>query len=238
MRKLILIIEDEQDLVDTLSYSLQQSGFETRAALSGAEAFEQLQRKPLPNLVLLDLMLPDTSGMDICRQMKADPKMRQIPVLMLTAKSDETDRIGGFEAGADDYVVKPFSVRELQLRIEAILRRGTESVDRGRRIECGILTVDLDTHEVLVDGQPVILSSLEFRLLAFFLKNQGHVLSRDQLLEKVWGIASNVQTRTVDVHIMRLREKLGEAGEYVATVRGFGYRFLNEPNGVASCSWG
>jgi two-component system phosphate regulon response regulator PhoB len=232
MSDLILIVEDEPDLVDTVAYALEQTGFKTRAALSGSEAIEQLRQRPLPDLVLLDLMLPDASGIDICKRMRGDPETRDIPVLMLTAKTEEADRIAGLEVGADDYVVKPFSVRELMLRVRAILRRRAGGSATSRVVELGRLRVDLDTQQVSVAGEAIVLSSLEFRLLAHFLKNQGEVLSRDRLLQQVWGISAPIQTRTVDVYVMRLREKLEAAGGYLRTVRGAGYVFSPEQDEV------
>jgi len=233
MSDLILIVDDEQDLVDTLSYNLQRSGFETRCTLSGCEAVQLSQQEPLPDLVLLDFMLPDILGTDICRMIRQNPSTQSMPIIMLTARGEEVDRISGLESGADDYVVKPFSTRELILRIEVILRRRSQPQQMKHIIKFGVLSVDFDSHEVFVDQRPLDLSALEFRLLTYLLESKGWVQSRDDLLSKVWGIHTGLQTRTVDVHVKRLRDKLGDASNYIRTVRGFGYRFIQNLDEVA-----
>ncbi len=244
MSDLILIVEDEQDLVGTLEYNLEREGFETRSTQFGEEALEIVADEPRPDLVVLDLMLPDISGTEVCRRIRDDEQAREIPVLMLTARDEEIDRVVGFEAGADDYVVKPFSMRELVLRIRAILRRGrpggeaddeqTEARDDGDEetdeLVFGELHVDVPGHRVWVDGEEVSLTALEFDLLTTFLRRKGRAQTRDVLLADVWGINADVRTRTVDTHVKRLREKLGEAGEYIETVRGVGYRFRDKPD--------
>lgn len=228
MAPLILIVEDETDLIDNLEYNFQQQGYQTRSAVDGASALEALRQKPLPDLVLLDLMLPDMAGTQICRRIRNDESTRQIPVLMLTARGEEIDRVVGFEVGADDYVVKPFSVRELMLRVKALLRRSQaaepESVDD--EVLFGRLRVDIPACEVWVDDEALQLTALEFRLLKTLFERRGRAQSRDVLLSDVWDITANVMTRTVDTHIKRLREKLGPAGEYIETIRGIGYRFI------------
>lgn len=234
MSELILIVEDEKDLVQTLDYNLRRSGYRTRSAHTGEDAMRLAEETPRPDLVLLDLMLPDIPGTEVCRQLRSNENTRAIPVLMLTAKGEELARIVGFEAGADDYVVKPFSVRELMLRIQAILRRVHYEPEANGVNRFGILEVDSDAHRVLVKGQSVTLSALEFRLLNTFLESQGRVQTREVLLDKVWDIHAEIQTRTVDVHVKRLRTKLGEAGEYIKTLRGVGYRFLSRPDEEAS----
>jgi two-component system phosphate regulon response regulator PhoB len=234
MADLIQIVDDEQDLVDTLTYNLQRSGYQTCAALTGAEALRQLEAGPTPDLILLDLMLPDIGGMEICANIRKNPRLRDLPILMLTARGGESDRIDGLEAGADDYIVKPFSIRELLLRIQVVLRRGPPGHTESRRIKFGCLMVDPQAYKVTVNDKPVNLSALEFRLLINFLENRGRAQSRSALLEKVWDIHADVQTRTVDVHVKRLRDKLMEAGEYIHTVRGFGYRFVKKPEEAVS----
>ena len=230
MSGLILIVEDERDLVSTLEYNLEKEGFRTRSALTGRAALEEAGREPLPDLILLDLMLPDASGTEICRQLRNDARTRRIPVIMLTARGEEIDRVVGFEVGADDYVVKPFSVRELVLRIRAIMRRGvTEEVD-GAEMSFGRLRLEPDGHRVWVDDSEVTLTALEFRLLNTFLSRKGRVQTRETLLSDVWGIDADVTTRTVDTHVKRLRHKLGPAGGYVETLRGVGYRLKARPD--------
>jgi two-component system phosphate regulon response regulator PhoB len=233
MSALILIVDDEQDLVATLEYNLQRSGYQTRSAFNGEQALVAAEQSPRPDLILLDLMLPDLPGTEVCRRLRSADKTREIPVLMLTAKGDEIDRVVGFEVGADDYVSKPFSVRELLLRVAAILRRAhTETAADGTE-SFGRLRIDRDGHRVWVDDSEIALTALEFRLLSTFLTRKGRVQSRDALLSDVWGIESEVTTRTVDTHVKRLREKLGAAGAYIETLRGVGYRFRDRPGDEA-----
>lgn len=229
MSQLILIVDDEKDLVSTLQYNLEREGYETRVALTGQDALAAARQEPLPELVLLDLMLPDLLGTEVCRQLRADDATCDIPVLMLTAKGEEIDRVVGFEVGADDYVVKPFSVRELMLRIRAILRRSESITSETDVIEFGRIKLDRAGHRVWVDGNEVTLTALEFRLLDTFVTRKGRVQSRGTLLSDVWGIDASVTTRTVDTHVKRLREKLGDAGKYIETLRGVGYRFRDRP---------
>lgn len=227
----ILIVEDEPDLVQTLEYNLQREGYLTRAALSGHDALDQARQRPLPSLILLDLMLPDLSGVEVCRQLRAGMETRAIPVLMLTAKGEEIDRVVGFEVGADDYMVKPYSVRELLLRVKAILRRTKVGIEPEKPEELlfGTLRIDVSAHQVWVEEREIHLTALEFKLLVRLLHNRGRVQTRDGLLSGVWGINADVTTRTVDTHVKRLREKLGLAAEYVETIRGVGYRFAERP---------
>jgi len=226
----VLLVEDEPDLVRLMEFNLQQAGFETRAVGRASDALRVAQADP-PDVILLDLMLPDGSGTEVCRQLKASPATRSVPVIMVTARGEEIDRVVGFELGADDYVVKPFSVRELVLRVRAILRR-TEPAGEGpdAMVTFGRLRVDRTAHRVYVDGAEVVLTALEFRLLTTLLERRNRVQSRDTLLSDVWGLQMHVETRTVDTHIKRLREKLVAAGEYIHTVRGVGYRFADHPD--------
>ncbi len=227
---LILVVEDEVDLVHTLEYNLQKEGYRTQSATTGESAIEALRGDELPDLVILDLMLPDLPGTDVCRRLRNDETTREIPVLMLTARGEETDRVVGFEAGADDYVVKPFSVRELMLRVRALLRRrGSTSEPIQEEISFGRLLVNIPACEVAVDGEPVQLTALEFRLLKTLFVRRGRAQSREVLLADVWDITADVMTRTVDTHIKRLREKLGPVGAYIETLRGIGYRFADQP---------
>jgi two-component system phosphate regulon response regulator PhoB len=225
MTETILIVDDEKELVEILDYNLRREGYATRLAYNGTEALRQAALSPVPDLVLLDLMLPDIPGTEVCKQIRATKATANIPVLMLTAKGEEIDRVVGFEVGADDYVVKPFSVRELALRIKAILRRGKQPASDSEKAEFGILEVDKTGHRVFVGGVEVVLTALEFKLLTTFMERQGRVQTRDILLTDVWDIHADVTTRTVDTHIKRLREKLGQAGSYIETIRGVGYRF-------------
>jgi two-component system phosphate regulon response regulator PhoB len=223
----ILIVEDEKDLQDVLAYNLRQAGHEPVVVGFGQEAIERVLREP-PELVLLDLMLPDMSGTDVCRAIKADPSTRNIPVVMVTAKGEEIDRVVGFELGADDYVVKPYSVRELVLRLQAILRRLAAPAETGGTTAFGKLRIDRDGHRVWVEGHEVALTALELRLLVTLYDRRGRVQSRAVLLDEVWHMSTEVNTRTVDTHVKRVREKLGAAGAYLETVRGVGYRFTSD----------
>jgi len=224
----VLVIEDEEDLQQILDYNLRQSGCEVSSAMRGREGLRLAAQQP-HDLVILDLMLPDMAGTEVCKALKADPKTRQVPVLMLTAKGEEIDRVLGFELGAEDYVTKPFSVRELMLRVQAILRRTTAPRGDTQLFEFGTLRVDRAAHRVWVQNAEVELTALEFRLLTTLADRKNRVQTRAVLLDDVWGIKMDVATRTVDTHVKRLREKLGVAGEYVETVRGVGYRFAEAP---------
>ena len=225
----ILIIEDEPDIRKTLEYNISREGYKVLSASSLSEGKEQINSSDF-SLILLDLMLPDGSGLDLCREIKSDKDKSPTPIIILTAKDDEVDKVVGFELGADDYVTKPFSVRELILRIKAILKRGEskkETLEVQRQF--GELTMDIDSHEVFVNSEQIILTALEFRLLRQLVDRRGRVQSRDQLLSDVWGYSSEVSTRTVDTHIKRLREKLGTMGKYIQTIRGVGYKFSRTP---------
>jgi two-component system phosphate regulon response regulator PhoB len=221
----ILIVDDEADLASLVEFNLKQAGLETAVALTGEQAL-QLAAHHKPDLVLLDLMLPDISGRDVCRKLRANPQTRDVPIVMLTARGEEADRVQGFEVGADDYVTKPFSPRELVLRVKAILRRAGSGPTQ-ERVVLGPLELDLGAHRAYVGGGEVELTALEFKLLHHLMSRPGRVQTREQLLSDVWGITSALETRTVDTHVMRLREKLGEARDFVETVRGVGYRMAD-----------
>jgi two-component system phosphate regulon response regulator PhoB len=217
----ILVVEDEQDLADLLAYNLGAEGHQVALVRTGAAAIARL-REETPELVLLDLMLPDISGAEVARLVRAQPATRRVPIIIVTARGEEADRVRGLELGADDYVVKPFSVKELMLRVKAVLRRFEEPP--ATRLQAGQIELDDDRHEVKVKGVPVVLTALEFKLLRTFLERPGRVQTRETLLSDVWGIDAEVTTRTVDTHIKRLREKLGPAGDVVETIRGVGYK--------------
>ena len=224
----VLVIEDERDLQKVLDYNLHAAGHEVLAALRGQQGL-QLAREKRPDIIVLDLMLPDLAGTEICKTLKQQPDTQAIPILMLTAKGEEIDRVLGFTLGADDYVVKPFSVRELLLRIEAILRRGQAAHSAETPIQFGRLRVDRGAHRVWVGGEEVALTAMELKLLTTLHDRGNRVQTRTMLLDDVWGIEADITTRTVDTHVKRLREKLGEAGAYIETVRGVGYRFCERP---------
>ncbi|HEU0037492.1 MAG TPA: response regulator transcription factor [Kofleriaceae bacterium] len=227
---LVLVIEDEIDLANTVEYNLRSEGFQVRLAHDGRRGLALASGDPVPDVILLDLMLPDLSGIEICRRLREQDKTRDIPVIMCTAKGEEIDRVVGFEVGADDYIVKPFSVRELILRIRALLRRVNRVEGEPSLIKFGRLKIDRDAHRAWVDDAEIALTALEFRLLHAFMSRKGRVQTRDALLSDVWGIEADVTTRTVDTHVKRLREKLGDAGEYIETLRGVGYRFKDQPD--------
>ena len=225
--KKILIIEDESDVADLLTLNLRKAGFRTSTAADGASGLQKA-RDDRPDFLILDLMLPKMSGLEVCRILKSDTATSHIPILMLTAKAEEVDRIIGLEFGADDYVTKPFSPREIVLRIRAIFRRGEKPEER---FHAGPISIDPARHEVRVNGKQVRLTSLEFKLLRTLMQRRGRVQDRDKLLSEVWGYESVIDTRTVDTHVRRLREKLGKAGDAIETVRGFGYRLRENYRG-------
>lgn len=221
----ILVVDDEVDILNLLDYNLKKAGFNVLSAKDGPEAIG-LARIKRPDLVILDIMLPDMDGTEVLRRLKSDDTTRRIPVVMLTAKGEEVDRVVGFELGAEDYITKPFSPRELTLRVRAILKRSKEALHiASEKISFKELSVDFSRHRVTVKGAPIELTKTEFGLLKEFLTSKGKVFSRDALLDRVWGIDCFVTPRTVDTHIRRLREKLKGAGRYIETVRGAGYRF-------------
>jgi two-component system phosphate regulon response regulator PhoB len=220
----ILVVDDEPDLVELVRFNLKEAGYQVESARSGRDALEQLRRKP-PDLLVLDLMLPDVPGTEICRQVRADSRLQALPVLMLTAKSEEVDRIVGFELGADDYLTKPFSPRELTLRVRALLRRSSGPEDLQKVLSLGSIQLDVDQYRCRVEGAEVSLTAKEFRLLETLMRRPGRVMTRERLLDEVWGSDITVTARTIDTHLKRLREKLGSAGSLIETVRGIGYRF-------------
>ncbi|MBW2631623.1 MAG: response regulator [Deltaproteobacteria bacterium] len=231
MPEKILVVDDEKDLVDLISYNLEKDGFTVVKAYDGEEALRQVRARK-PHLVILDLMLPGIQGMDVCKLIRNDPENASLPVIMLTAKGEEIDKILGLEVGADDYVTKPFSVRELLARVHAVLRRSTpqKGVAKKEMFAYKDLHIDYDSHLVTVKNKEVDLSPTEFKLLKFLALSPGRVYTRDQLLYHVWGDETFVEPRTVDVHIKRLRAQIEEdmaRPQYVLTVRGFGYKFAD-----------
>ncbi|NJD90266.1 MAG: response regulator transcription factor [Geobacter sp.] len=219
----VVIVEDEKDLAELLAFNLQKEGWQTIVALDGRSGLDTILAE-LPDLVILDLMLPELTGIEVCKQLRRQEKTATIPVIMVTAKGEEIDRVVGFEVGADDYLVKPFSTRELLLRIKAILRRTASPVETEKTIRHGALVIDEERHLVTVHDAEVTLTLTEFKLLAILAMRPGRMQSRERLLQDVWGYSSDADTRTVDTHITRLRSKLGEAGEMIRTVRGYGYK--------------
>jgi len=220
----ILIVEDEADIRDVIAFNVRQAGHQVIACGTGHEAIEKLAENP--SLVILDIMLPDTSGIEVCKFIKHDARSKHVPVIMLTARGEEIDRVVGFEVGADDYVVKPFSMRELLLRVKSVLKRSGATVQtQPVTIEIGDLRIDTSAHRVWVAGSEVELTALEFRLLVTFYERRERVQSRATLLDDVWGVSPELVTRTVDTHVKRLREKLTTCGDCIETVRGVGYRF-------------
>jgi len=230
-RGLVLIVDDERDLRTLLDFNLRQAGWRTAQAETGAEALARA-RSLKPAVIILDLNLPDVSGMDVCRLLRADADTRDLPILMLTARGAEEDRVQGFEAGADDYLPKPFSVRELVLRVDAVSRRRQPSdgaaATPNKRIEAGRISLDVDAHLCSVDGVELPLTLQEFRLLAYLIAGRGRVRTREELLADVWNASPELETRTVDTHVKRLRDKLGAAGDIIETVRGLGYRIRED----------
>jgi two-component system phosphate regulon response regulator PhoB len=222
---LVLIVDDERDLRALLDFNLRQAGWRTAQAESGAEALARA-RSLRPDVIVLDLNLPDVSGMDVCRLLRSDADTRELPILMLTARSAEEDRVQGLELGADDYLSKPFSVRELVLRVDAVARRrpGTKESRQHETLAAGKIELDLDAHICYVDQKELPLTLQEFRLLAYLIQGRGRVRTREELLSDVWNASPELETRTVDTHVKRLRDKLGEAGFIIETVRGVGYR--------------
>jgi two-component system phosphate regulon response regulator PhoB len=233
VKQTVLIVDDEPDLVDVLEFNLQNEGFDTRRAFNGRDGLFLASQAPKPALLILDLMLPDFSGTELCRRLRSNERTRDIPVLMLTARAEEYDRVVGFEVGADDYVTKPFSIRELLLRVRAILRRGetsNEAPAATQNLALGILKIDTSGHRAWVGEDELSLTALEFKLLATLMERAGRVQTRDTLLADVWGMQPGLTTRTVDTHVRRLRVKLGKAEDYVETLRGVGYRLRSDLN--------
>ncbi len=222
----VLVVEDDPDIAELVALHLRRAGFETDIVTSGTDVLPRL-RERLPDLMLLDLMLPGLSGEEICRLIRADQRLAPVPILMLTARAEEEDRVAGLDLGADDYVTKPFSPRELVARVRAVLRR-TKPLDVSKEIRFDSVVIDLDRHEVTADGQEVRLTAKEFMLLQYLIEHHGRVLSRDRLLMDVWGYQYTGGSRTVDVHVRRLREKLPTLVKRIVTVKQFGYKFVGD----------
>jgi len=221
----ILVVDDEPDAVELVEFNLKNAGFEVITAGDGAEAIKKA-RTALPDLVVLDLMIPEVDGLEVCKLLRRDAATSGIPILMLTAKAAEIDRVLGLELGADDYVTKPFSPRELMLRVKGLLRRREATEVKAERMQVGDLVLDVPTHTVTVNDKRIDLTATEFKLLTILAQRRGRVQSRDQLLKDVWEYDNVIDTRTVDTHMRRLREKLGKAAKHLDTVRGVGYRFV------------
>ena len=229
MTERVFIVEDEIDLIAPLEFALRREGYDVEYATSAEEAWPRLEASPSPNILLLDLMLPGQSGLELCRMIRGSDHLKTTPIIMVTAKGEEIDRVLGFEMGVDDYVVKPYSVRELTLRIRAQLRRSPANATLGERRQFGVLSIDSGAHSATVAGNEIKLTALEFRLLEIFLERKGRVQTRNVLLNDVWEMHADVTTRTVDTHVKRLRQKLGPAADYIETIRGVGYRFVGVP---------
>ncbi len=224
MRYKILIVDDEPDVVELVEYNLKNAGFDVIKSADGNEALKKIQNEN-PDLILLDIMLPNIDGFEICKILKRNPDTSAIPIIMLTAKAAEVDKIVGFELGADDYITKPFSPRELVLRVKTLLKRIKGNDELSTIIQSGALRIDTARFEVTVKGKKIELTATEFKLLLTLASRPGRVQTREQLLQEVWEYNPSVDTRTVDTHIRRLREKLGQAADYIETIRGFGYKF-------------
>ncbi|MBF0619200.1 MAG: response regulator transcription factor [Candidatus Omnitrophica bacterium] len=227
MPQRVHIVEDDKDISRLIQYNLEKAGYVCAVSFSGKDALEALAKRPA-DLVILDVMMPGMDGFEVCRAIRGNDALKNIPVIMLTAKGEEVDRILGLELGADDYVVKPFSPRELILRVKAMLRRGKADVVKDGLVLAGALVMDPAAHRVTVAGRAVELARMEFKLLRILMERRGRVQSRDRLLNDVWGIGADVYTRTIDTHIRRLRKKLGVSGKLIETVIGLGYRFKND----------
>jgi DNA-binding response OmpR family regulator len=229
LKKKILIVEDDKDIARLIQYNLDKAGYGCEVAVTGEAGLSLLARHPF-DLVILDVMLPGTDGLEVCRSLKQDPDLKHIPVMMLTAKGEEVDRIVGLELGAEDYVVKPFSPREVVLRVKGLLRRTASADGAGvsKPLKSAGLMVYRDRHQVTVNGKEVSLTAMEFKLLVILMERRGRVQDREKLLNDVWSIDADVYTRTIDTHIRRLRLKLGKSGDMIETVVGVGYRFRED----------
>ena len=227
MKPKILLVDDEPDALEVLGFKLRQAGYNALLAKDGARAIA-LARDERPALIGLDLMLPEVDGLEVCKILRRDANTAAIPIIMLTARAAEMDRVLGLELGADDYVTKPFSPRELLLRIKKLLVRAQSSEETSAELRMGELILDVGRHEVTVAGEPLVLTATEFKLLEILIRRRGRVQTRDRLLQDVWGYDNPIDSRTVDTHMRRLREKLGEIARYLETVRGVGYRCLAE----------
>lgn len=221
----ILVVDDEEDVTELVAYHLRAKGWQVETLTDPARILE-VSRRVCPDLIILDVMMPGVDGLQICRLFKADPGFREIPIILLTARAEEEDRVQGFEIGADDYVCKPFSPRELVHRVQGLLKRRNERAEGGQYLAVGPIALDQECHEVRVDGEAVDLTATEFRLLSLLMERRGRVQTREQLLVNVWNYDEEMETRTVDTHVRRLRDKLGQAADLIETVRGVGYRLV------------
>lgn len=226
MKPKILVVDDEQDAIELIEYNLQSAGYRVITAGDGVEALQKT-RTSIPDLIVLDLMIPELDGIEVCKILRRDPTTANIPIIMLTAKASELDRVLGLEIGADDYVTKPFSPRELVLRVRKQLRHNAEPEEKSEVFHFGEVVVDIPRHAATVQGKRVELTATEFKLLAILVQRRGRVQSRDQLLKDVWDYDEGMNSRTVDTHMRRLRQKLGRSSKYLGTVRGLGYRLLD-----------
>ena len=224
VKQKILVVDDEPDALELIEFNLRAAGFDVLTAADGAEALKKVKQNP-PALVLLDLMLPEVDGLEICKILRRDPATAGVPVIMVTAKAAEIDRVLGLELGADDYVTKPFSPRELVLRVKSVLRRRHAPEAKSDKFVFAELTLDVTRHQLSVSGKKIELTATEFKLITLLIQRRGRVQNREQLLKEVWGYDHFIDTRTVDTHMRRLREKLGKAARFLDTVRGVGYRF-------------
>lgn len=226
--KKILVVDDEPDVTDLLAYTLKSKGFAVEA-INNPNASVGLARTFLPDLVILDVMMPELNGIQICRMLRADPALKNVPIIFLTAKAEEGDRIQGLESGADDYVSKPFSTKELVLRVQSILRRSGEGAQpEQKKLQVGEIALDIARHEVTLHGDPIDLTATEFKLLRLLMERRGRVQTREHLLINVWNYETEIETRTVDTHVRRLREKLGDQADWIETIRGVGYRMAEQ----------
>jgi two-component system phosphate regulon response regulator PhoB len=222
--KRILVVDDESDVTDLVAYHLKSKGFQVET-INDPNGSIGAARSFVPDLVILDVMMPDLNGIQICRMLRADPKLKKVPVIFLTAKAEENDRIQGLELGADDYICKPFSTKELILRVQSIIRRISEAVpEEPKRLQVGQIVIEVDRHEAFVHGNKIELTATEFKLLRLLMERRGRVQTREHLLINVWNYETEIETRTVDTHVRRLREKLGSEADWIETIRGVGYR--------------
>ena len=236
--KKILVVDDESDVTTLVAYHLKAKGFQVEV-VNDPNSSIGTARSFLPDLVILDVMMPDLNGIQICRMLRADPKLKKVPVIFLTAKAEENDRVQGLETGADDYICKPFSTKELVLRVQTILRRLSDGApEEPKRLQVGEIVIDTERHEVQIHGKPVELTATEFNLLRLLMERRGRVQTREHLLLNVWNYETEIETRTVDTHVRRLREKLGTEADWIETIRGVGYRMAErrvvEPGASAS----
>lgn len=232
--KKILLVDDEVDVTELVAYHLRGKGFDV-TTLNNPHGSVGVARTLIPDLVILDVMMPDLNGVQICRMLRADPKLKRVPVIFLTAKAEESDRIQGLETGADDYICKPFSTKELTLRVQSLLRRAVDSMpEEPKKLQAGGISIDIERHEASVSGHAIELTATEFKLLRLLMERRGRVQTREHLLINVWNYETEIETRTVDTHVRRLREKLGPEADWIETIRGVGYRLAERK--VEACS--